>query len=155
MIHIGHQRRYDRLPEAEWLLALLFAMAGRDRAAWFRLDYYPDTSTGRMWSYVPPDVIELVPPPAHVWRPLYHAAWRHTRLPKADRLSWWRRARQNAPFPDRPLVGVLPVQCGGSVYPIDILFFRGRTGQHIWVEPRGSLALPAVADAFLRLPLRA
>jgi hypothetical protein len=150
MLHVGDPRRYDRLPPVGKLLTLVFAMLGKDRGNWLRLDYHPDPPDVRMWYSVPTEVREMVPPPAHLWPDLYHTLWGHARLRRADRLSWWKRVRRKADFPFQLMVGVLPVRYGQSTCDFGITFFRGRTGQHIEIETQFPPGVSAVAHDFLR-----
>lgn len=148
MIHVSYPREIgERRGLAEKLLPLVFAVCARDRASWLRLDHRPGSPGVRMSYCVPPAVHEMVPPPEHLWRDLVRTFLRHARLPKAGRPTWWQRVRGSVPFPAGPVFGVLPVQFGEVVHELDILFFRGPTGEHIWVEARQTL--PAV-DEFLR-----
>jgi len=155
MLHVGHPHRYDRLPPVEKLLTLVFAMVGKDRATWLRLDYEPDPPDDRvrMWYCVDARPWEMVPPPGHVWQDLFRLLWRSTRLSPADRGPWWRRWRR-VEFPPGPVFGVLPVRYGDAVVEFDITFFRGRTGRHVWAErPRPADVVTVSAD-FLRRRLR-
>lgn len=150
MIHVGDPRGYDRVPPVEKLLTMVFALVASDRATWLRLDYHPDPPDARMWYCVPPTVHEMVPPPDHLWPDLFRTLLSHARLARADRPGWWQRFRRGVSFPDRPVFGVLPARFGDAVHEFDILFYRGPTGEHIWVETGLPLPPAAVADDFLR-----
>ena len=150
MIHVGEPRRYDRLPPGEKLLTLVFALVGRDRAAWLRLDYHADPPDTQLWYCADGQPYEMVPPPGEVWPDLFRILWRDTRLPPADRLPWWRRGRRRIDFPDRPVFGVLPVRYGDVVVDFDILFFRGRAGEHVWMERPRPADVVTVSTEFLR-----
>src|SRR5262249_37365873 len=67
MFQVGNPRRYGRLPPVQKLVALVFAMVGKDRATWLRFDHYPTDDYTRMWSFPGGEVLEMVPPPAHLW----------------------------------------------------------------------------------------
>jgi hypothetical protein len=149
MIHVGDPRRYDRLPPVEKLLTLVFALAGRDRAAWLRLDHQPAAQDALMWYCVDGVPYEMVPPPGELWPDLFHFLWRNTQLPPSCRAPWWRR-RRRIEFPDRPVFGVLPVRYGDTVVEFDALFFRGRTGEHVWIERQSPSDVVAVSTDFLR-----
>lgn len=149
MIHVGDPRRYDRLPPVEKLLTLVFALVGRDRAAWLRLDYQPASPSVCMWYCADGVPYEMVPPPEELWPDLFHILWRNTRLPPGGRGPWWRRSRR-IDFPDRPVFGVLPVRYGDVVVDFDILFFRGRTGEHVWIELRSAADVVTHSADFLR-----
>ena len=153
MLHVGNPHRYDRLPPVEKLLTLVFAMVGKDRATLLRLDYEPDPPDDRvrMWYCVGGRPWEMVPPPGHVWPNLVRILWRNARLPPADRPPWWRR-RRRVEFPAGPVFGVLPVRYGAAVVDFDILFFRGRSGQHVWMERPAPADVTAAAADFLRRP---
>jgi hypothetical protein len=155
MIRVGDPRRYDRLAPVEKLLTLVFALVGRDRATWLRLDYEPGPPDDRvrMWYCVDAQPWEMVPPPGELWPDLVRVLWRSTRLSPADRPPWWRRARRIG-FPARPVFGVLPVRYGDAVVEFDALFFRGRAGQHVWVERPRPADVAAVSEDFLRQRLR-
>ena len=53
-------------------------------------------------------------------------------------------------FPDRPVFGVLPVKYGSQVVDLDILFFRGRMGQHVWAMRDRPADVSAHSADFLR-----
>jgi hypothetical protein len=133
MIHVGDPQRYDRLPPVEKLLTLVFALVGRDRAVWLRLDFRPATPSVCMWYCADGVPYEMVPPPGELWPEMFHVLWRDTRLSPPDRPAWWRR-RRRLECPGLPVFGVLPVRYGNLVVDFDILFFRGRTGEHVWIE---------------------
>src|SRR5436305_11160459 len=105
MIHVGNPRRYDRLPPVVKLLTLVFALVGRDRAAWLRLDHQPQSPNVYMWYCVGGLPYEMVPPPGELWANIFHFLWRNTRLTPADRLPWWRRWRRRIDFPGQPVFG--------------------------------------------------
>jgi hypothetical protein len=56
--------------------------------------------------------------------------WRQTRFHPADRPPWWQRLRRPA-FPTAPAGGTLTVHFGNVPVVFDILFYRGRSGDHI------------------------
>jgi hypothetical protein len=153
MIRVGDPRRYDRLPPVEKLLTLVFALVGRDRATWVRLDYRPQSPNVYLWYCVDDRPYEMVPPPGELWPGIFHFLWRNTRLAPADRPPWWRRWRR-IDFPARPVFGVLPVRYGELVTDFDMLFFRGRSGEHVWMERHHSADVSAVSEDFLRRRLR-
>ena len=134
MIQVSDLRHYGSLPPAEKLLVLVFAMVAKDRATTWRLDYRPDLPDARMWYSVAGVPYEMVPPPAHVWPDLFRVLWRHTRREPPARWDWLARWRPPRSFPAMPVGGVLPVRYHGVVVPFDILFYRGRTGEHVLVE---------------------
>ena len=149
MIHVGDPRRYDRLAPVDKLLTLVFALVGRDRAAWLRFDHYPEPPAVQLWYCVDGVPYEMVPPPAELWPELVRILWRNARLAPPDRRPWWRRWRQ-IDFPDRPVFGVLPVRYGDTVVEFDALFFRGRAGEHVCVERPRLADVTAVSADLLR-----
>jgi hypothetical protein len=153
MLHVGNPRRYDRVPPVEKLLTLVFALVGKERATWLRLDYHRDLPGVLLWYCVDGRPVEMVPPPIHLWPELLRLLWRNARLSPADRRPWWRRWRR-IDFPAGPVFGVLPVRYGDAVVEFDILFFRGPGGEHIWMERRDADDLSAVSADFLRHRLR-
>ena len=153
MIHVGDTWRYDWLPPVEKLLTLVFALAGKDRATWLRLDFQPTSPSVYMWCCVDGVPYEMVPPPGELWPEVFHVLWRNTRLSPPDRPAWWRR-RRRIECPGLPVFGVLPVRYGDSVVDFDILFFRGRTGEHVWIERQTPAEVVAVSTDFLRRRLR-
>ena len=58
-------------------------------------------------------------------------------------------------FPDFPAGGTLPVRYGDITCKFDILFFRGRTAQHIWVEKLDAVDVSQISAEFLRRHVRA
>jgi len=152
MIHVGDLRQYDRLPPVEKLLTLVFALVGRDRAAWVRLDYCPNPLDTQLWYCVDGELYAMVPPPGELWPDLFRILWRNTRLPAADRPPWWRRRRID--FPARPVFGVLPVGYGDVVTEFDVLFFRGPTGEHAWIDAPRPFDPGRVCEDFLRRRMR-
>jgi hypothetical protein len=152
MLHVGNPRGYPRLPPIEKLLTLVFALVGRDRATSLRLDNHPGPLGIQMWYWLD-GYYEMVPPPPELWPELVRILWRNARLSPTDRGPWWRRWRR-IEFPAGPVFGVLPVSYGGAVAEFDILFFRGPSGEHIWMERRDADDLSAVSADFLRQRLR-
>jgi hypothetical protein len=149
MIQVGDPRRYDRLPPVEKLLTLVFALVGRDRAAWLRFDHHPLSPNTYMWYCVGGQPYEMVPPPGELWPDQFHFLWRNTRLSTVNRVPWWRR-RRRIDFPARPVFGVLPVRYGDVVTDFDVLFFRGPTGEHVWIEAPRTFDPARVSEDFLR-----
>jgi len=149
MIHVGDPRRYDRLPPVEKLLTLVFALVGLDRATWLRLDFQSQSPDARMWYCVDGVPFEMVPPPSELWPELLQFLWQNTRLLAVDHVPWWRRRRRTV-FRDRPVFGVLQVRYGDAVTNFDILFFRGRTGEHVWMERPRPAHVVTVSTDFLR-----
>jgi hypothetical protein len=149
MLHVDNPRRYNRLPPVEKLLTLVFALVGKDRATWLRLDFRRDSPGVLMWYCVDGQPFEMVPPPTHLWPELVRIFWRSARLSRADRGPWWRRWRRIG-FPASPVFGILPVRYGSAVAEFDILFFRGPGGEHIWMERQCKADLSDVSADFLR-----
>ena len=150
MIRVGDLRRYDRLPPAEKLLTLVFAMVARDRATLLRLDYQTEGPQVGLWYVVAGALYGLVPPPAHLWPDLFAVCRRSTRFPPADRGPWWRLSR-HVPFPSTPTWGVFPVELADVRVDFDVVFFRGQTGEHIWFQRPPVAEMAAAADLFRML----
>ena len=134
MICIGDSRAYERLPPVRKLLTLAFAMVGKDRATELRFDFRPDPPDARMWYCVAGVPYEMVPPPAHIWPDLFRILWRETRFDSPDRPLWWRRFGRRPTFPVNPASGRLTVHFGNVQKNFNILFFRGRAGEHILLQ---------------------
>jgi hypothetical protein len=137
MIRVGNLRTYERLPPVRKVLTLVFALVGKDRAAELRFDYRPDPPDARMSYCVAGVPQEMVPPPSHLWPEVFRVLWRETCFDSPDRPSWWQRLGRRPTFPVNPAAGSLTVHFGNVPMDFDILFFRGRTGQHILLQPTG------------------
>ncbi|MBO0698276.1 MAG: hypothetical protein J2P46_07785 [Zavarzinella sp.] len=148
MICVDDPRHCYALPPTGQLLTMVFAMAGKDRATMLRFDYQPEPAAIEMWYAVDGQLYQLVPPPAEIWSELVRTLWKDTRPAPDWRPPWWRRFRRRAPFPESPTAGTLPVRFGGVAIDFDILFFRGRSGEHIWVTKTTPLDLIHPADWF-------
>lgn len=154
MITVGDSWRYDRLLRVEKLVTLVFALVGRDRASWLRFDRHPDPADVQLWYCVDSVPYEMVPPPGELWPDLFGHLWRNTRLCPPDRPPWWQRWARRVEFPDHPVFGVLPVRYGPRVVEFEVLFFRGRAGEHISARPLGSINVTDSATSFLRRTLK-
>ena len=150
MIHVGDFRHYESLPPAGKLLALVFAMAGKDGATELSFGYHSDPPQARMWYVVAGAVYELVPPPPGTWPDLFGLLWRQTRLLWPDPPGWWRRLRRRLAFPETPAGGTLTVRFGGTPVVYDTLFYRGVSRQYIEVARTGGLDISTIASDFLR-----
>jgi type IV pilus assembly protein PilB len=148
MIHVGDPRHYESLPPVGKLIALVFAMVGKDRATELRFDHHKDPAECRMWYRVEGAMYEMVPPPTHIWPDLFGRLWSATRLDPADRPPWWRRLRRPA-FPETPARGTLTVRFGNVPVEFDILFFRGRAGEHIQLHLTRPLDVSNVSCEFM------
>jgi hypothetical protein len=139
MIRLDDVWPSERLPPVRKLLALVFAMVGKDRARELRFDYHAGPPEARMWYCVTGVAHEMVPPPAILWPEVFWVFWRETRFGPSDRPRWWQRRRRWPSFPDRPVAGTLTVQFGNVPLDFDILFFRGPTGEHIQLQKTSPL----------------
>ena len=151
MIAVSQLPRYDTLPPAEKLLTLVFALVGKDKADQLVFDHSLVEPDVRMSYRVDGKLWEMVPPPAHVWPTIVRCLRRNSRLIPRRLSNLFRRGR----FPDFPAGGTLPVRYGEVTCKFDILFFRGRTAQHIWVEKLDAFDVSQVSAEFLRRHVRA
>ena len=103
----------------------------------------------RYW--VKDELLEMVPPPAEIWPEVIRILGKDTQPATASRRSWLAGLRREPPFPPFPVGGKLPVQFGKATVEFDILFFRGRTGEHIWVEQSSRADVSAAAAEFFRV----
>lgn len=149
MIRIGDPPAYERLPPVRKLLTLVFAMVGKDRATELQFDYHPDPPNARTWYCVAGVPYEMVPPPSHVWPEVFRLLWRETRFDSPDRPSWWQRLGRRSTFPENPATGRLTVHFGNVPMDFDILFFRGRSGEHILLQPTSVLDVTDGVTEFL------
>lgn len=149
MIYVDDVRHYDTLPPTRKLLTLVFAMVGKDDATELWFDHYPEDRQLRMFYRVSGQLYELVPPPAHIWPEVLAVLLRDARLEPHPRRSWREWVRGVTAFPQTPTGGTLPVHFGGVPIDFGILFFRGRTGEHIWVEKTTPVPIKAAAEQFL------
>jgi hypothetical protein len=143
-------RHYDRLAPTPKLLTLVFAMVGKEEATELWFDHYPEDRQLRMFYRVGGQLFEMVPPPAHIWPELFSVLLRNARLEPRPRRSWREWIRGVTAFPQSPTGGTLPVRFGGVPVDFGILFFRGRTGEHIWVEKTTPVPIKAAAERFFR-----
>ncbi|HKB01826.1 MAG TPA: hypothetical protein VKD90_06380 [Gemmataceae bacterium] len=141
-------RHYDRLPMTRKLLTLLFAMVGKDDATELWFDYYPEPPQLRTFYRVGGQLHELVPPPAHIWPELLSILLREARLEPRLRRSWREWIRGVTAFPQIPAGGTLAVRFDGAPIDFGVLFFRGRSGEHIWVEKTTPVSVKAAAERF-------
>jgi hypothetical protein len=146
MIDVGQIPRYETLPPAEKLLTLVFALVGKDKADQLVLDHSLIEPAVRMSYRVDGKLWELVPPPVHVWPAIVRCLKRNSRLIPRRLSNLFRRGA----FPDFPAGGTLPVRYGDETCKFDILFFRGRTAQHIWVEKLDAFDVSQISAEFMR-----
>ena len=150
MFALGHQSRYDSLSPEEKLLTLVFACLGRDRGEQIVLDRSLVDSSVRLYYRVGGQLHEMVPPPVQIWPAIVRFLRRNSRFTPRRLSNLIRRGS----FPDLPASGILPVRFGDVTCKFDILFFRGRTGQHIWIEKLDGMDVSKVSAEFLRQRLR-
>jgi hypothetical protein len=150
MIQVGDPASYDRLPPVHKLLTLVFAMVGKDEATELWFDFYPDLRQLRAFYRVGGQLFELVPPPAHIWPELLSILLHEARLEPRPRRTWREWFRGVTAFPQSPTGGTLPVRFDGTPIDFGILFFRGRSGEHIWVEKTTPVSVKAASERFFQ-----
>jgi hypothetical protein len=133
MIQVRTIEQFVRLPPARKLITMLVAMAGRDLASSLRFDCYPETRID-VWYFLAGVPYQLVPPPCSVWPFVVRELRRHTTFAPPDRPPWWQRFRRPGDFPPTPVGGQLAIRLADTVARPGVLFFRGRTGEHVEVE---------------------
>lgn len=143
-------KHYEKSASTEKLLTLVFAIVGRDKASELRFDYRTDEPSIRALYWVGDELAELVPPPAHLWPEIVQILLKDTEPGAGQKKPKATGVRRKLPFPDFPFAGKLPVQFAGKEIPFDILFFRGRTGEHIWVESDSKFDASQPAAEFFR-----
>ncbi|HJZ89727.1 MAG TPA: hypothetical protein VKE40_02570, partial [Gemmataceae bacterium] len=137
-------------PPTRKLLTLIFALVGKDEATELWFDHYPGDRQLRMFYRVGGQLFEMVPPPAHIWPELLSALLRDARLEPRPRRSLREWIGGLSSFPQSPTGGTLPVRFGGVSIEFGILFFRGRSGEHIWVEKTTPVSLKSAVEQFFR-----
>jgi hypothetical protein len=150
MIRIDDVRRFDRASPTEKLLALVFAIAAKDRASEVRFDYRQHPSELRLWYWVEDRLVETVRPPTHIWPGLVRIILKNRNPASEEGRTWWGLFRRGHAFPDFPLAGSLPVRFGNTTVEFDVLLFRGRTGEHIWLEKEPDPDVSLFATEFLQ-----
>jgi hypothetical protein len=150
MIRIDDVRRYDRASASEKLLALVFAIAAKDKAGELRFDYRQQPPSIRSWYWVDDEMFEMVPPPTHIWPELVRIVLKNRKPASEEGRTWWGLFRRGHAFPDFPLAGTLPVRFGTTTIEFDVLLFRGRTGEHIWIEMDPDADVSPIAAEFLQ-----
>ncbi len=134
MIRVSDLKNYDQELAAEELLTIVFAIIAHEKASELRFDYRPESNELRLWYWVRDELCEMVPPPPSTWPGLVRFLLKETKPATHQLHSKSKGIGSKQTFPDFPLAGVLPVRIGRKVSNFDILFFRGRTGEHIWIE---------------------
>lgn len=149
MLRIENVAKFNKLAPSEKVLTLVLAITARDNASELRFDFRADPPSFRLWYWVRDELLELVPPPASVWPEIYEILLSHTKPATGQVAPKATKGKLHPPFPSFPFAGKLPVTYGKKTIEFDILFFRGRTGEHIWVElPSGVDASEAAAEFF-------
>ena len=141
MIRLDSIRYYRSRPPVEKLLTMVFGMIGADRADWIRFDFRPQPRAVWMWFLAQGTYYQMVSPPAGIWPDLVRTLWQNTRFSSAPRRRWWDRWRADVPFPELPAWGAVPIHFQSGTVPLDILFFRGLTCEHIWIDMPRSVDL--------------
>jgi hypothetical protein len=150
MIRIDDVRRFDRASATEKLLTLVFALAAKDKASELRFDFRPNHPDIRLLYWVEEQLFEMVPPPAHIWPELVRIILKNRKRAAEEGRTWWGLFRRGHAFPDFPLAGTLPVRFGNQLVELDVLLFRGRAGEHIWLEMDSKSDVSLLATEFLQ-----
>jgi hypothetical protein len=149
MIRVDDFKHYEKGTPTEKLLTLVFAFVGRDKASELRFDYRPDDPSLRLWYWVGSELSEIAPPPAHIWSEVLGILLKDAEPSAGQIRPKAKGLRKKLAFPTFPFAGKLSVRFGKKTVAFDILFFRGRTGEHIWIERDSKLDVSAAANEFL------
>jgi hypothetical protein len=125
-------------------------MAAKEKASELRFDFRQDHPVLRLLYWVEDQLFEMVPPPAHIWPELVRIMLKNRKPPSEEGRTWWGLFRRGHAFPDFPLAGTLPVRFGNTNVEFDVLLFRGRTGEHIWLEKEQDPDVSLFATEFLQ-----
>lgn len=143
-------KQYEKASPTDRLLTLVLAIAGRDKASEIRFDYRKDLLALRVWYWVRDELLELAPPPAWAWSALLQILLKETKTSVAKKRPSLNGMRRRPSFPNFPLAGKLRVRFGEQTIEFDVLFFRGRTGEHIWIERESNVDVSAYCKDFFK-----
>jgi hypothetical protein len=149
MIRVDDVKSYQKASPTQKLLTLVLAIFGKDKGNELRFDHRLKPRELRLFYWVRDELFEMVPPPTHIWPELFRILLKESKPAAGQKRPKSGGLRAKPTFPDFPYAGTLEVRYGGKPVTFDILFFRGRSGEHIWIEKNTPVDVSAAAADFL------